>query len=75
MGLGFNVRGQGIHVTQLGTLTSPETFGNYGAGTGLIWVDPELDLSFVGLSAGLLPQAANIARYQRISDLVVGAAL
>jgi CubicO group peptidase (beta-lactamase class C family) len=75
MGLGFNVRGPGIHVTQLGTMTSPETFGNYGAGTGLIWVDPELDLSFVGLSAGLLPQAANIARYQRISDLVVGAAL
>jgi CubicO group peptidase (beta-lactamase class C family) len=75
MGLGFNVRGGGIHVTQLGTLTSPETFGNYGAGTGLIWVDPELDISFVGLSAGLLSQAENIARYQRISDMVVAAAL
>jgi CubicO group peptidase (beta-lactamase class C family) len=75
MGLGFNVRGSGIYVTQLGTLTSPETFGNYGAGTGLIWVDPELDLTFVGLSAGLLTQADNIARYQRISDMVVAAAL
>ena len=30
---------------QLGTLTSPETFGNYGAGSTLIWVDPELDVS------------------------------
>lgn len=75
MGLGFNVRGNGMHVTQLGTLSSPETFGNYGAGTGLIWVDPELDLTFVGLSAGLLSQADNIARYQRISDMVVAAAL
>lgn len=75
IGLGFNVRGHGMHVTQLGTLTSPETFGNYGAGTGLIWVDPELGISFVGLSAGLLSQAENIARYQRLSDLVVGAAV
>lgn len=75
IGLGFNVRGEGMHVTQLGTLTSPETFGNYGAGTGLIWVDPEHDISFVGLSAGLLSQAENITRYQRISDMVVSAAL
>ncbi|CAN5225728.1 serine hydrolase domain-containing protein [soil metagenome] len=75
IGLGFNVRGTGVHVTQLGTLTSPETFGNYGAGTGLIWVDPALDISFVGLSAGLLTQADNITRYQQISDLVVGAAI
>lgn len=74
IGLGFNVRGEGMFVTQLGTLTSPETFGNYGAGTGLVWVDPILDLTFVGLSAGLLPQAANIDRYQRISDMVVAAA-
>ena len=57
LGLGFNVRGDGMFVTQLGTLTSPETFGNYGAGTGLVWVDPATDLSFVGLSAGLLTQA------------------
>ena len=75
IGLGFNVRGDGIDVTQLGTLTSPSTFGNYGAGSALVWVDPELDLSFVCLTAGLLPQAANIARFQRISDVVVAAAL
>jgi len=75
IGLGFNVRGEGMYVTQLGTLTSPETFGNYGAGTGLIWVDPEHDISFVGLSAGLLDQNDNITRYQRISDMVIAAAL
>lgn len=73
LGLGFNVRGERMVTTQLGTLTSPETFGNYGAGSALYWVDPVLDVTFVGLTAGLLPQAANIARFQRISDMVVGA--
>ncbi|KEP75238.1 hypothetical protein HR12_36870 [Microbacterium sp. SUBG005] len=73
LGLGFNVRGEGMFTTQLGTLTSPSTFGNYGAGTGLVWVDPVADVSFVGLSAGLLTQADNIARYQRLSDMVAAA--
>ncbi|WP_100812453.1 MULTISPECIES: serine hydrolase [unclassified Microbacterium] len=73
LGLGFNVRGDRMVNTQLGTLTSPQTFGNYGAGSALYWVDPELDVTFVGLTAGLLPQAANIARFQRLSDMVVGA--
>lgn len=74
LGLGFNVRGPKIVNTQLGTLTSPETFGNYGAGSALYWVDPELDLVFVGLTAGLLTQADNIKRFQRISDMVVATA-
>jgi len=73
LGLGFNVRGERMVNTQLGTLTSPETFGNYGAGSALFWVDPALDVTFVGLTAGLLPQAENIARFQRLSDMVVGA--
>lgn len=75
LGLGFNLRGPGIPVHQMGTLTSPSTFGNYGAGSVLFWVDPELDLTFVALTAGLLPQAENIARFQQLSDLAVGAAL
>lgn len=74
LGFGFNVRGERIVNTQLGTLTSPETFGNYGAGTVVFWVDPELDVTFVALTAGLLDQARNIARFQRLSDLVVSAA-
>jgi len=37
-----------------GTLTSPETFGNHGAGTTLFWVDPELDMTFVGLTTGVM---------------------
>ncbi|GAB3618386.1 lipase LipE [Okibacterium endophyticum] len=75
IGLGFSVRGDRIVDHQFGTLTSPETFGNYGAGSSLFWIDPELDVTFVMLSAGLLPQADNIRRFQQLSDLVVGAAL
>jgi hypothetical protein len=33
------------------------------------------DISFVGLSAGLLSQSENILRYQKISDMVAAAAL
>jgi len=75
LGFGFNVRGEAIVNTQLGTLTSPETFGNYGAGSVVFWVDPELDVTFVALTAGLLDQARNIERFQRLSDLVAAAAL
>ncbi|MFC5502453.1 serine hydrolase domain-containing protein [Lysinimonas soli] len=74
LGLGFNVRGTAIVNHQLGTLTSPETFGNYGAGSVVFWVDPALDVTLVVLTAGLLDQARNIERFQRISDLVVAAA-
>ncbi|HXC10226.1 MAG TPA: hypothetical protein VNV61_14940, partial [Steroidobacteraceae bacterium] len=57
-----------------GTLASPGTFGNYGAGTTLFWVDPERDLSFTFLSAGLMESNANIERFQRLSDMVISAA-
>jgi len=73
MGLGFNVRGDGVVHHQLGTLTSPETFGNYGAGSALFWVDPALDVSFACLTAGVMTQAANIERFQKLSDLTVSA--
>lgn len=75
MGLGFNVRGTQIGHHQLGTLTSPETFGNYGAGSALFWVDPALDVSFACLTAGVMTQAANIERFQKLSDIVVSACI
>ena len=58
---------------QFGTLTSPQTFGNYGAGSSMFWVDPEQDLTFVCCTTGLLAQAPNIERFQRLSDITVGA--
>ena len=37
-----------------GRSPSPRTFGNYGAGSTIFWVDPERDLTFVVLTAGVL---------------------
>jgi CubicO group peptidase (beta-lactamase class C family) len=75
MGLGFQLRGEGIYHHMLGTMASPRTFGNYGAGSSLFWIDPERDLSFVFLSAGVMEQAPNIERFQRLSDMVIAAAV
>ncbi len=70
MGLGFQVRGEGVFHHLFGTLASPGTFGNYGAGSTLYWVDPERDVTFSCLSAGVMTQAANIERFQKLSDLI-----
>jgi CubicO group peptidase (beta-lactamase class C family) len=74
IGLGFSMRGPALIHHMFGTLASPGTFGNYGAGTTLYWVDPERDLTFVCLSAGLMEHNANTARFQKLSDIVISAA-
>jgi CubicO group peptidase (beta-lactamase class C family) len=74
IGLGFSLRGSALMHHMFGTLASPGTFGNYGAGTTLWWVDPERDLTFVCLSAGLMESNANIERFQKFSDIVISAA-
>lgn len=74
-GLGFQVRGTGVFHHLFGQLSSPETFGNYGAGSTMFWVDPEADVSFSFLSAGVMTQGANIERCQKLSDLVLSACL
>ncbi len=75
MGLGFAVRGAGLHHAIYGTLCSPGTFGNYGAGTSLFWVDPARDITFAFLSAGVMGGAVNIERFQRLGDIAVAAAI
>ena len=60
---------------QFGTLTSAGTFGNYGAGSALYWIDPARDLTFVCLTAGVMDSTSNIERFQRLSDIAVSAAL
>lgn len=71
LGLGFFLRGEGLHPSMLGSLTSPRTFGNYGAGSTLFWVDPERELSFVVLTAGVMEESTNIVRFQTLSDIAV----
>ena len=74
IGLGFSLRGTAICHHMFGTLTTPGTFGNYGAGSALYWVDPERDLTFVCLTAGVMESNDNIERFQRLSDIVTSAA-
>jgi len=75
MGLGFALSGEQVCPNTFGTLTSSGTFGNYGSGSTLFWVDPELDMTFVCLSAGVMQQAPNIERFQRLSDIAASAAI
>src|ERR1700722_5667870 len=70
IGLGFSLRGTALCRHMFGTLASPGTFGNYGAGTTLFWVDPERDVTFSFLSAGLMESNANTERFQKLSDMV-----
>jgi CubicO group peptidase (beta-lactamase class C family) len=75
IGLGFSVRGPQMGTTLFGTLASPSTFGAHGAGTTIFWVDPERDISFVGLMTGLMKTIDNLWRWERLSDIVHAAAL
>ena len=74
-GLGFQVRGEQIVHNLFGTLTSPRTFGNYGAGSSVFWADPVSKVSFVCLSAGVMNGVDNIERFQRLSDIAASAAI
>ncbi|MGO4835822.1 serine hydrolase domain-containing protein, partial [Rhizobiaceae sp. 2RAB30] len=40
LGLGFFIRGCGLHPTPFGQLASPETFGGIGAGSMVMGIDP-----------------------------------
>lgn len=74
-GLGFSLSGTGTAPNFFGPFTSPRTFGNYGAGSTLFWVDPERDLTFVFLSSGVMDEGDNVARFQKLSTLAVAAAI
>lgn len=74
LGLGFALRGDGMYHTLFGTQTSPGTYGNFGAGSTLFWIDPKRDVTFVFLSAGVMRDIPNLERFQRISDLAISAA-
>ncbi len=74
IGLGFSVRGTALCPHMFGTLASARSFGNYGAGTSLFWVDPERDITFACLTAGVMNHNANMRRFQKIGDMVISAA-
>ncbi|GAA3884464.1 serine hydrolase domain-containing protein [Leifsonia kafniensis] len=74
-GLGFALSGTGTHPSFFGPFTSPRTHGNYGAGSTLFWIDPERDLTFVCLTAGVMDEADNVVRFQKLSTMAVSAAI
>ena len=74
-GLGFALSGTGTHASFFGSTTSPRTHGNYGAGSTLFWVDPELDLTFSCLTAGVMDEGDNVIRFQRLSTMAAAAAV
>jgi CubicO group peptidase (beta-lactamase class C family) len=74
LGLGFSLRGTALCHHMFGTLASPRSFGNYGAGTSLFWVDPERDITFACLTAGVMGHNANMRRFQKLGDMVLSAA-
>ncbi|MFM1886700.1 MAG: hypothetical protein RL026_1857 [Pseudomonadota bacterium] len=74
IGLGFTIRGEQLIHHMFGALASPRTFGNYGAGTTMFWVDPARDITFTALTAGVMEHNANCERFQRWADLIFSAA-
>jgi CubicO group peptidase (beta-lactamase class C family) len=73
LGLSFFLRGDGVFPSPFGLQTSSGTYGGLGAGSAIFWIDPERDLTFVCLSAGLMEEGKSFLRFQRLSDLAVSA--
>lgn len=73
VGLGFFVRDLGLTPGPLPNLGSAGTFGGWGAGSSLFWVDPERDVSFALLTTGVLEDSDHVVRSQRISEMVLAA--
>jgi CubicO group peptidase (beta-lactamase class C family) len=73
IGLSFYVRGTGVFLASMGTLSSPRTFGGSGFGGQLFWVDPEREITFVHLVVGYPQLYTSRKRSQRLSDQVITA--
>jgi len=74
MGLGYALAGEGVHARFFGPFVSPRTFGSYGAGSTLFWIDPVTQLSFSFLSTGVIDEGDNVARFQKLSTIAASAA-
>ena len=72
-GLGLFLRGEGINPNHIPVLASSASFGGMGLGSGCFWVDPERELSFVGLTSGLLERIRHLVRFQTLGNMVIAA--
>ncbi len=71
LGLGVFLRGEGIFPSHMATLCSPGTYGGWGLGSMGFWVDPEREVTFVALTAGVIERIRNLLRFQAIGDMVL----
>lgn len=71
LGLSLYLRGEGLFLTNMGTLMSNSGFAGSGFGGQLFAVDPERDLTFVQLVVGFPTLLRSRIRSQRFSDLVI----
>ncbi len=75
IGLSIYVRGEGIFITNMGTLSSPTSFSGSGFGGQLFCVDPQRAVTFIHLVSGF-PQLYNARkRSQRLADLVMSSVI
>ncbi len=72
LGLGFFLRGARFFPMPFGATASPSSFGGLGAGSTMYFVDPERELVFVCLCAGILEDSNNFERLARLADLALG---
>lgn len=70
---GGYVRGHGDHITPLGRLASPCTFGSVGSGSTMWLVSPEHEMVLIYLAVGLLEGLHHFQRLQRVADAAFAA--
>lgn len=71
LGLGFFVRGEQMTPGPLPSVGSPNTFGGWGTGTSIFWVDPKAGMCFVLATVGALEDTDHLIRCQRLSDMAL----
>lgn len=72
-GLGFFVRGERLTPGPLPNLGRTGTFGGWGAGTSVFWIDPNRDICFVLITVGSLEDTDHLQRCQRLGDMALAA--
>ena len=72
-GLGFFVRGERLTPGPLPNLGRSGTFGGWGSGTSVFWVEPNRDTCFVLITVGSLEDTDHLQRSQRLGDMALAA--
>ncbi len=72
-GLGFFVRGERLTPGPLPNLGQKGTFGGWGSGTSVFWIEPNRDMCFVLITVGSLEDTDHLQRSQRLGDMALAA--